>query len=146
MFKVLSRFFCSLISSRIDIDRLAQKYPVSVKAIIEDDGRYLVLKNENKEWDLPGGKLIEEQTIHENLRREVKEETNLDIEVKDLIYVDLHKINKTSVLIVIFNVKINSTEPIIISHEHFEFRFCNLIDLKKMPTPSWLREFIGHKL
>lgn len=55
---------------------------VGQKAFIEKDGQLLVLFNEESKLDLPGGKIQEgENDLVASLKREVKEETNLDIEI-----------------------------------------------------------------
>ena len=41
--------------------------------------KFFVLKNERNEWDFPGGKINFKEDIEGCLKREVKEETNLDI-------------------------------------------------------------------
>jgi ADP-ribose pyrophosphatase YjhB (NUDIX family) len=60
-----------------------QLFYVGQKAFIEKDGKVLVLKHE-KGLDFPGGKVTEGQLdFTEELKREVREETGLEIEVGD---------------------------------------------------------------
>jgi len=62
---------------------------VAVGAIIEDKkGRILLVKHVSArggfwqgKWICPGGKLEEGETIEEGIKREIKEETSLDIEL-----------------------------------------------------------------
>ena len=62
---------------------------VAVGAVIEDKkGRILLVKHVpgkvgfwQGKWICPGGKLEQGETIEEGIKREVKEETNLDIEL-----------------------------------------------------------------
>jgi ADP-ribose pyrophosphatase YjhB (NUDIX family) len=64
-------------------------YPVApvvgVGAVIVRDGRALVIRRAHEprkgEWSLPGGRVELGETLVEALRREMKEETGLDIEV-----------------------------------------------------------------
>jgi ADP-ribose pyrophosphatase YjhB (NUDIX family) len=62
----------------------------AVCAIIENKGKILAINLSYKNgYSLPGGGLLQNETFEEGLRREVKEETNLDI--KDLKYLGSHK-------------------------------------------------------
>jgi 8-oxo-dGTP diphosphatase len=58
------------------------KHSVSVAAVITDDqGRALLIqRRDNGHWEPPGGVLELDETIEDGLRREVREETGLDIE------------------------------------------------------------------
>jgi ADP-ribose pyrophosphatase YjhB (NUDIX family) len=57
-------------------------YSVSVAAVIADDaGRVLLVKRrEDGRWEPPGGVLERGETIPAGLKREVREETGLDVE------------------------------------------------------------------
>jgi len=64
-----------------------KKHIVAITAVIKNqaEDKFLILKRSDQEiafpgkWAFPGGKIEKEQTIMETLRREVKEETGLDI-------------------------------------------------------------------
>lgn len=60
------------------------KVITSVKALINREGKFLILKEELHKgdvWDLPGGKIEYGESPEEALRREVKEELDLEIEI-----------------------------------------------------------------
>jgi 8-oxo-dGTP diphosphatase len=58
------------------------RHSVSVAAVITDDhGRGLLIqRRDNQRWEPPGGVLELGESIEDGLRREVREETGLDIE------------------------------------------------------------------
>lgn len=62
------------------------KHSVSVAAVITDDqGRALLIRRrDNGHWEPPGGVLELDETIEDGLRREVREETGLDVELGHL--------------------------------------------------------------
>ncbi len=57
--------------------------------LIENDKILLVKQQlvERQNWTLPGGALEYNETIEQCLVREMKEETGIDVRVKDLLYV-----------------------------------------------------------
>jgi mutator protein MutT len=59
-------------------------------AILIEDQKILLVKQdvtETRHWALPGGRLEYEETIEQCLKRELKEETGLEISVGELLYV-----------------------------------------------------------
>jgi ADP-ribose pyrophosphatase YjhB (NUDIX family) len=62
------------------------RHSVSVAAaIVRDDGRVLAIRRrDNGRWEPPGGILELDETIEDGLKREVSEETSLDVEIDRL--------------------------------------------------------------
>lgn len=62
---------------------------VHVTTVIQDAGRILLVqeaKQENRErWNLPGGHLEEDETLHKGALREVFEETGLHVVLEGLV-------------------------------------------------------------
>lgn len=63
-------------------------YPVhivSVGGLIENnEGKILMLLSPDRGWEIPGGQVEEGESLTDALKREVKEETGIDIEVGNL--------------------------------------------------------------
>ena len=66
----------------IILDTQKPRHSVSVAGVITDDhGRALLIqRRDNRRWEPPGGVLELAESIHDGLRREVREETGLDVE------------------------------------------------------------------
>lgn len=68
---------------------MANEIKVRVAVALFKDGKVLLIKDSRFEepmYYLPGGALEHGETFSQACIRELKEETNLDIEVKDLLY------------------------------------------------------------
>lgn len=101
---------------------------VAKVVIIDDNQRVLMLKRSNYvdkyagEWDLPGGHIQVGEDFNTGMKREVKEETGLDIQNPKFI----QKIDNLDFYFCSYNGK-----PIKVSHEHTKFRFFEKKDLNQ---------------
>ena len=93
-------------------DSAAPKHSVSVAGVITDDhGRALLIQRaDNHSWEPPGGVLELGETIHDGLRREVREETGLDIEPVALTGV--YKNMTRGIIALVFRCKITGGDLI----------------------------------
>ncbi len=66
-------------------DNLAHRFPVSVKGVVFQGNKVVLLKNERDEWELPGGKLEPGENPEACLVREIEEELGLRVDVEDLL-------------------------------------------------------------
>ncbi len=72
---------------------MSREYPdrpiVGVGGVVVQDGRALIVKRAHEprkgEWSLPGGIVELGETLVEAARREIKEETGLDVEVGEVL-------------------------------------------------------------
>lgn len=66
-----------------------EKPKIVVAAVIEKDGKYLLIKEKlssgNEKWIVPGGKVEFGEKLEDAVKREIKEETNLDIEILEFL-------------------------------------------------------------
>ena len=85
-----------------------KKFVVCVDGVYIKDGKIFLLKRStepfNSYWHLVGGHVEENETLKEALKREFKEETNLDIDVGDMIDGRLEKTSDRIKIIVTFKV------------------------------------------
>lgn len=122
---------------------------VGQKAFIEKDGRVLVLNDPIEGLDFPGGKIQESEAINgdassliRSLKREVKEETGLDIEVYDPFTVWYHEFPKEhrnygkKVYLIAFKCKYNISGELKLSDEHDKFRWVDKNDYKEVDDGS----------
>src|SRR5688572_12718372 len=84
----------------------SNRHSVSVAAVVVDDqDRVLVVqRRDNGKWEIPGGILELDESIHAGLRREVEEETGLLVEPERLTGV--YKNMKLGVVALVFRARV----------------------------------------
>ncbi|MBN2367374.1 NUDIX hydrolase [Candidatus Woesearchaeota archaeon] len=128
------------------------KYPIPVvRLLIENpEGRILLLKRVGKyghgQWTLPGGKAEYGQPIKENAKRELKEETGLDIKVRNGPYhtQDSPPTPKENyhAITLYFRTDQPADLDIILNHESSDFAWVSPEDLGKYDIAFGNREGI----
>ena len=142
MIATLKRLGVIIFQRLFNLDDLSVKYPISVKGVIIENNRVLLLKNENFIYDLPGGKVEPNQSLEEALIEEIKEETNLDIKIKSFIELKKLHLNKRDILIASYLVENTSNDPIKISYENWGYDFIMINELEKHNIKPWIVELI----
>ena len=132
MIKTFYRLLIYFFSKFIKTDHLSEKFPVSIKAIVIDNNKVLCLKNERNEWDFPGGKINFNEDVEQCLKREVKEETNLDIKNLKILKPFSLNFNDVSVFIVVYSAEISCDSSILVSYEHSEYKFFSKSEIKNL--------------
>ncbi|ROM94664.1 hypothetical protein BK658_17200 [Pseudomonas brassicacearum] len=122
---------------------MAEKFPVSVKAVLINDGAVLLLKNERDEWELPGGKLEINESVESCLVREIMEETGLVATINRPLAPYIYKVlDITPVLIVPFECFVEDFSGIRLSGEHKEIGVHKLNSLDEINLPEGYRRTI----
>ena len=71
------------------LNTLAKRHTASGAFIFNEKNQLLILKPSYKDgWNLPGGVTDEFESPYQTIVRECKEETNLDIQIQQLVLVD----------------------------------------------------------
>jgi 8-oxo-dGTP pyrophosphatase MutT (NUDIX family) len=95
-------------------------YTVSVKGVLlTQDRKVVLLLNERKEWELPGGQINPGESSAECLAREIREELDVNVQVGHLIDSYLFEvIPKRHVFIATYFCSVVGTFAPRLSHEH----------------------------
>lgn len=103
--------------------------PLSIKGVVIDDGRVLLLLNGRGEWDLPGGRPDPGEDHRHALVREVREEAGYDVEVGAVVDEHMFEVvPRRFVQIVAYACALRGGDPAL-SHEHREMRWVALAEL-----------------
>ena len=105
---------------------------VGVKGVIVRDGKVLVLRsnpdheNRGERWEMPGGRMDDDESIEQTLNRELKEELpNItDIKVGEIL--GAHRLHKDidgnkSLVLIYYKVSANFKGEPSLSEEHTEY-------------------------
>jgi 8-oxo-dGTP pyrophosphatase MutT (NUDIX family) len=104
--------------------------PVSIKGVVIDGGRVLLLLNGRGEWDLPGGRPDPGEDHRAALAREVREEAGLAVEVGALLDEHLFEVlPQRFVRIVAYACRPTGAREVVPSHEHLATRWIALAEL-----------------
>ena len=142
MIKTFYRLLIYFFSKFIKTDDLSEKFPISIKAIVIDNNKVLCLKNERNEWDFPGGKINFDEDTEKCLKREVMEETNLDIMNLKILKPFSLKFNDVPVFILVYSAEISCDSSISISHEHSEYNFFSKSEIKNLNMPQSYKDLV----
>lgn len=112
------------------------RHSVSVSGVIPDDhGRVLLIRRrDNQHWEPPGGVLELAETIHDGLRREVREETGLDIEPGPLT--GIYKNMPRGIIALVFRCKITGGH-LTPNDEVTAFRWADENDVRHLASEAY---------
>lgn len=113
------------------------RHSVSVAGVIlDDDGSHVLLvkRRDNGRWEPPGGVLELDETIEEGLRREIREETGVEVEVGPLT--EVYK-NMSQGIVALVYLCAAATAPLLHSDEAAEIRWHPLRDLAGLMAPAY---------
>jgi len=137
---IFKRILIYLLSRFINFDSISEMFPVSVKSILIDDQRVLLIKNERDEWDLPGGKIEKNYNVIETLIKEVKEELNITIDNYNILQVQKYLFRKQEIIVVTYFSEITNEDPIILSFENIDYQFFSYDKLNELKLTPWAKD------
>ena len=144
MINTIKRLGVIVFQRLFNLDDLSVKYPISVKGVLIENDRVLLLKNESFIFDLPGGKVEPHQSIEDALIDEFKEETNLTVKIKSLIDLKKLHLNSRNILIATYKVENISSDPIKISYENWGYNFINIKDIEDHDIKPWILDLLNN--
>lgn len=97
-----------------------------VAGIIYKDGKILIAKrnlhkDQGGKWEFPGGKVEKGETNEEALKREIKEELDADIEVKEYVGENEFHYPEKDVKLIFYKANLISDRVKLLEHEDYKW-------------------------
>ena len=123
-------------------------YGLTVRGIIKNySGEILIVKRHPKSrtdpemWELPGGKVEKGEFFADALVREIKEETNLDVNIGDFAEaIQNDYSHKRTVQIMMYLVDVEG--EVKISDEHTDFMWASLDEIRTLDISTSLKKVL----
>jgi len=113
------------------------RWPVSVKGVLGWHRRYVVLRNERGEWELPGGRPDDaDPDPATTLRREIREELGIDVTVGPIVDSWFYNIGGNRVIVITYRCHGPRPPKLTHSHEHSEVAVLGLDELRSSSMPD----------
>ena len=134
-----------------------RKFHIGVKALITDGGRILILKTNSigmhhdhpDHWDLPGGRIEENDSVEKTLHKELKEELGVenvnvlgdfDTGISNLSY----KVDGDDVglMLMVYRCSLADNTSFKLSSEHLEYKWASIDEAKELLKIKFSNSFI----
>jgi ADP-ribose pyrophosphatase YjhB (NUDIX family) len=113
------------------------RLPISVKAVLVEDGRACLLLNERDQWELPGGRLERGESPEECLLREVREEVGLEAVIERLV--DARAFVPApgkEVFVLVYRCRLAAPGTTVLSGEHSQGGWFDLAQMGSLVLPD----------
>jgi 8-oxo-dGTP pyrophosphatase MutT (NUDIX family) len=113
------------------------RLPISVKAVLVENGRACLLLNERDQWELPGGRLERGESPEQCLLREVREEVGLDAVIERLV--DARAFVPApgkEVFVLVYRCRLAASGATVLSGEHRQGGWFDLAEMGSLVLPD----------
>ena len=118
-------------------------FPVSIKGVLFEGERVVLLENERREWELPGGRLEPSEDPSDALAREFREELGIAIAIGTLLDCWVYDVlPERGVVIVTYGVDRSGHAALRLSDEHRRLGRFDLGEIDDLPMPENYRRSI----
>jgi 8-oxo-dGTP pyrophosphatase MutT (NUDIX family) len=123
---------------------MAEFLPISIKGVLIEDSKVVLLENERGEWELPGGRPEKGEQPTICLIREFAEELGTEIEVGPIVDCwNFEVLPNRHVMIVTYIVVRTHWGELRISDEHRRVGWFSVDSLDRLPLPDGYRRSIS---
>jgi len=112
-----------------------------VAAILQNkEGQVLIARRKRGRalegyWEFPGGKVERGESPEQSLKRELKEEMDIEIEVTEYVGENVHRYERGAIRLLAFNGKITKGDISLIDHDEYAWvHIDKLMDFKLAPA------------
>jgi 8-oxo-dGTP pyrophosphatase MutT (NUDIX family) len=113
------------------------EWPVSVKAVLGWEDRYVLLRNDRGEWELPGGRLDRGEQPTEALERELMEELSVKATVGRLVLAEAFEVvPRRWVLLIVYRCTAARPRALSYSEEPQAVTTASLDELEHLSIPG----------
>jgi len=119
-----------------------------VAAVIKKNNKYFIAKrNRHKHfafhWEFPGGKVDNDESFEQALKREIYEELSINIKIKEKITSEKYKDDKIDIEVHYFLCELTDEDIILSEHENMKWLFKkDLLNFKLAPGDSKIINYL----
>ena len=127
-------------------------YVAAHALVVDNEKKVLVMKRSSCNdymplfWDIPGGTVEVGETVEKALIRELKEETNIDIEPLYPIfaYSNLSQLPKRQTVQLVYTCKFKGGNIVLNPNEHEDYKWMNYSDIRNLRCIAFLESLLDH--
>jgi 8-oxo-dGTP pyrophosphatase MutT (NUDIX family) len=126
-----------------------RRFPVSIKGVVVQHDRVLLLRNEREEWELPGGRIELGETPEACVAREISEETGWQVDVGQILDTWMYHVGPGEGHVFIATYGCHLAEPTgsaaapVLSREHKEIGLFAAADVDNLAMPTGYKRSIA---